>query len=237
MSGPQEDAAAAGVPGSSPPEPPAPRASRPATPPPRGRPGLSWDGRGTLGQSTPEAGVRAAPVPREAAPPAPPPIAPAPLTRPASPASGAVAGGALALDLRRGGSVASFGRRAVGFVADQLTLGLVLLLLLVLGVDSGGVMALSLAIPLGYHWLFDSLGWSPGKLAAGLRLVNARGQPPGILAGGARALVALLIPLNLSYVWAAWDSGVQTLHDKAARTYVVTASALAEAERERSARP
>ncbi len=130
--------------------------------------------------------------------------------------------------------MASFERRAVGFVADWVTIGLAVLLLS-LRVDLSGALALSLVVPLGYHWVFDSLGWSPGKRVAGLRLVNAQGQPPGLIAGGARALVALLIPFYVSYVWAAWDPRVQTLHDKAARTFVVPLTALDDDER--SARP
>ena len=45
--------------------------------------------------------------------------------------------------------------------------------------------------------------------------------------------MALLVPFYLSYLWAAWDPRVQTLHDRAARTYVVPVSVLDE----RPARP
>jgi uncharacterized RDD family membrane protein YckC len=221
------DSAAAGA--------PAPRIARSGPPPPKGRPGLAWDGSGNLGRLSPQAKVRAAPVPRAADSPAPPPSEPA-RRAPAPRGAAATARGDLALDLRRGGAVASFGRRAIGFVADELTVQVVVwVLLIAIDADVGALITLRFVVSLGYRWLFDSLGWSPGKLATGLRLVNAQGRPPGPFGGGVRALVALLIPFYISYLWAAWDPRVQTLHDKAARTYVVPLSALT--ERERPARP
>lgn len=188
-------------------------ARRAGLPAPRGRPGPSWDGSGHPGRPAPGAG-------RE-------PPAPDAAVRP----RGADAG----LDLRRDGSVAGVGRRAVGFVADELTHRLILFLMLVFtgtDVDSPGFFAIAMVIPVAYHWTFDSLGWSPGKRVAGLRLINDRGRPPGPFAGGVRAVIVLLIPFYLSYVWAIWDSRVQTLHDKAARTYVVPLSELPEADPE-----
>jgi uncharacterized RDD family membrane protein YckC len=232
-----DDAAAAGAPKNTPDSAaagaPAPRVTRSGPPPPRGRPGLAWDGSGNLGRLSPQAKVRAAPVPRAGDSPAPPePARRAPAPRGAA----ATAGGDLALDLRRGGAVASFGRRAIGFVADELTVQVVVwVLLIAIDADVGALITLRFVVSLAYRWLFDSLGWSPGKLATGLRLVNAQGRPPGPFGGGVRALVALLIPFYISYLWAAWDPRVQTLHDKAARTYVVPLSALT--ERERPARP
>ena len=189
--------------------------ARPAgLPAPLGRPGPSWDGSGLLGR--PAGGAAREPAARDAA------------GRP----RGADAG----LDLRRDGSVAGVGRRAVGFVADELTHRLILFLMLVFtgtDVDSPGFFAIAMVIPVAYHWTFDSLGWSPGKRVAGLRLVNDRGRPPGLFAGGVRAVIVLLVPFYLSYVWAIWDSRVQTLHDKAARTYVVPLAELPEADPER----
>ncbi len=214
MSEPTEDTEATDVPEASLPDARKLLIGPIVTPPARGRPGLDWDGSGTLGRLSPHAGMRAAPVPHA--------------SNPAE--DEASVNLEPDLVLHRGGSVASVGRRAIGFVADQLTL-LLLLLLVVSSVGGGAWIPLSLVIPLGYHWVFDSLGWSPGKRVAGLRLVNARGQPPGIIAGGARALVALLIPFSISYVWALWDHRVQTLHDKAARTYVVPLSELTDRER------
>ena len=183
---------------------------------PLGRPGPSWDGRGLPGRAAPGSGADAAspPAARDGAGPGP---------------------AAADLELRRGGSLAGVGRRALGFVADECTHRLLLFLALVFtgtDVDSPGFFAIAIIIPVAYHWTFDSLGWSPGKRAAGLRLINDRGRPPGPFAGGVRAVIVLLVPFYLSYVWAIWDSRVQTLHDKAARTYVVPLAALPEAEAE-----
>ncbi len=184
---------------------------------PLGRPGPSWDGSGLLGRPATGSGADAAGSAAAREGPGPQPAA-------------------TGLDLRRDGSVAGVGRRALGFVADECTHRLLLFLMLVFtgaDVDSPGFFAIAIVIPVAYHWTFDSLGWSPGKRAAGLRLINDRGEPPGPLAGGVRAVIVLLVPFYLSYVWAIWDSRVQTLHDKAARTYVVPLSALPEADAER----
>lgn len=73
------------------------------------------------------------------------------------------------------------------------------------------------------NWIFNSVGWSPGKLAMGLRIVTADGNAPGALRGLGRTLGAIVssIPLYLGYLWAAWDGETQTWHDKMAGTYVV----------------
>jgi len=99
----------------------------------------------------------------------------------------------------------------------------------------------------GFYWVWNSLGWSPGKRLMGLRIVNDRGTAPGAGRGFARTLgpilagvasgvlavvfsvglpadIALLLgmtPLYLNYLWPLWDTRRQTWHDKLASTYVV----------------
>lgn len=85
------------------------------------------------------------------------------------------------------------------------------------------VQALGLIYQLGYYWLWNAKGWSPGKRALGLRIVRADGSPPGLGAGLARTLgsVASMLSLGAGYLWAVRDAQRQTWHDKIAHTYVV----------------
>ena len=75
---------------------------------------------------------------------------------------------------------------------------------------------------------FNSVGWSVGKRAVGLRIVRADGTRPGLGRGIGRTLGALLswMPFGLGFLWAAWDGRHQTWHDKMTETYVVRADSL-----------
>ncbi|MGK7867942.1 RDD family protein [Falsiroseomonas sp. E2-1-a20] len=68
-------------------------------------------------------------------------------------------------------------------------------------------------------------GATPGKLALGLRIVDAEtGGQPSLRRLVLRYLGYLLsaIPLCLGYFWMLWDPRRQTWHDKLGRTLVVT---------------
>ena len=87
----------------------------------------------------------------------------------------------------------------------------------------GAVLGALAIAALGYGWLLNAIGWSPGKRALGLRLVRLDGQPPGLGAGFARTVcwplsVALL---GLGLLWPLFDRNRQAWHDKLAATYVV----------------
>jgi len=84
---------------------------------------------------------------------------------------------------------------------------------------------LSLALQLGYFWIWNSLGWSPGKRAVGIRIVDAEGLPPGAERGFRRTVGSLVsvFGLFIGYLWALWDPRKQTWHDKMAGTFVVVA--------------
>jgi uncharacterized RDD family membrane protein YckC len=66
-------------------------------------------------------------------------------------------------------------------------------------------------------------GQTPGKLVAGLRVVDASGRPPGYLRATARALVGLLGTglVGLGLLPMAFDPAARTLHDRLFRTRVV----------------
>lgn len=92
------------------------------------------------------------------------------------------------------------------------------------GLYAGAFLAQAL-----YYWVWSSLGWSPGKRLLRLRIVNARGEPPGPIRGLVRALVSLLSQIwGLGYLWALPDPAHRTLHDRVARTWVVRDEPLAD---------
>jgi uncharacterized RDD family membrane protein YckC len=66
-------------------------------------------------------------------------------------------------------------------------------------------------------------GQTPGKLVAGLRVVDASGRPPGYLRAAARALVGLLGTglVGLGLLPMAFDPAARALHDRLFRTRVV----------------
>ena len=131
--------------------------------------------------------------------------------------------------------LATFWRRALGFALD--TAVLVGFFAIVAGVapaltaaDGGSLLAvdpvqvvLDLLVQVAYYWLWNSIGWSPGKRLLRMRIVVASGGRPGIERGLGRTVISLLsrMAFLLGYVWALWDSRRQTWHDKVAGTYVV----------------
>jgi uncharacterized RDD family membrane protein YckC len=174
-----------------------------------GRPGVSWTGDGGL---TPELH---------------PASTPHPAYRDAVRATVAPSD-----DLAR----ASFGRRAVGYAIDVLIIGVLWLIVGALFFPnelgayldgarvSGGLPYVIGGVPLAYNWLFNSLGWSPGKRAAGLSLVDAEGRRPGGARGLGRTLASILSsPFHIGYIWATFDPETRTWHDRLAKTWVVVA--------------
>lgn len=95
-------------------------------------------------------------------------------------------------------------------------------------------IVLSLAFPyvgiLGgwvYHTLFIGLkGQTPGKMALGIKVINERGEVPGLGYAALREIPGKIISgivILLGFIWVAFDSRKQAWHDKIARTYVVRA--------------
>lgn len=169
---------------------------------PLGGPGLTWDGDGAL-------------VP----------------VRPGRSALDSEAGlfPPILEDGETGFPLATFNRRWVGFLIDMLVIvGLGFAVTLIIGApesaDAGaaqGVLTVSL-IKLGYGYIFNPRGWSPGKVVVGLRIVNHDGEPPGLRWGLMRTVGTVFSEIfYVGYLWAVFDSRRQTWHDKLARTYVV----------------
>ena len=131
--------------------------------------------------------------------------------------------------------LASFRQRLVGFIIDELlVMSLLFVIWIILAVVfryESPIVASQMAVAssllrIGYGCIFNPRGWSPGKRYAGIRIVREDGLPPGLTYGLSRtagAFVSRNIFL-LGYLWAKWDRKSQTLHDKLARTYVVSIS-------------
>jgi uncharacterized RDD family membrane protein YckC len=79
-----------------------------------------------------------------------------------------------------------------------------------------------------YYWLFTGLrGQTPGKIAVGIRVINARGAPPGLGIAALREIPGKILSsfvFCLGYFWIGWDGKKQGWHDKIAGTYVVRVS-------------
>lgn len=73
-------------------------------------------------------------------------------------------------------------------------------------------------------------GWTPGKRAVGLRVVNEQGDPPGLKAGFIREFagrIASTLPLGAGYSPIYFDEYRRCWHDKMAGTWVVREGAVA----------
>lgn len=132
--------------------------------------------------------------------------------------------------------LAGVGSRLVATLADFVVKGVILLALFIvgdaLGGDDGGfVVALlivgSFLVWFGYDVAFETLasGRTPGKRAAGLRVVRLGGEPVGFLASAVRNLLRLVDSLPGIYAVGAvcilFSRRNQRLGDLAAGTLVV----------------
>ena len=129
---------------------------------------------------------------------------------------------------------AGFWQRAAAFVIDWLIAIVIVVPVMVLVF---GVREVSLD-PAEHSWdllaffavagavigFWRYCGATPGKIALGVRIVDARtGGAPGILQLIVRFLAYLLsaLPLYLGFLWVALDRRKQGWHDKIARTIVI----------------
>jgi len=115
--------------------------------------------------------------------------------------------------------------RFAAWVIDFIIVAVVSLILTRLPYWGGSV--LSFLLSWLYYWLFIGLkGQTPGKMAFGVKVVNARGEVPGLGYAALREIIGKFISgiaLGLGYLWIAWDPQKQGWHDKIASTYVIKA--------------
>lgn len=131
--------------------------------------------------------------------------------------------------------IAPFGRRAIGFLIDLLLVVLVASVIEAI-VDPNGAADASFGLDatamrafvmqFAYQWVWNSLGWSPGKRVVGVELVTEEGHAPGIGRGLIRTMVAIVSgnAIAIGYLWAWRQRQRRTWHDLAAGTYAVVAA-------------
>jgi uncharacterized RDD family membrane protein YckC len=92
-------------------------------------------------------------------------------------------------------------------------------------VSFGFLFTLSPFIVWLYYWLFTGLkGQTPGKMAVGIKVVDAGGSLPGLGVAALREILGKIVSsivFCLGYLWIIWDGEKQGWHDKMAGTYVV----------------
>jgi uncharacterized RDD family membrane protein YckC len=87
-----------------------------------------------------------------------------------------------------------------------------------------GAAGLFLGIGALYHiYLGGITGQTVGKRLMRLRVIGARGTPPGPLGGIVRfvTLVLSVLPAGLGWLWCLFDRERRALHDHLAGTYVI----------------
>jgi uncharacterized RDD family membrane protein YckC len=126
---------------------------------------------------------------------------------------------------------AGFWQRAAALVIDGLIVTVIVVPVMVLGFGIREVspgewweLAVFVAIAAAVIGFWRTCGATPGKIALGIRIVDAAsGGPPGTLHLVARffAYFVSALPLYLGFLWAAIDRRKQGWHDKIARTIVI----------------
>ncbi len=97
---------------------------------------------------------------------------------------------------------------------------------------NGGTLALGViivilstfAIYLPYYLILVGKGATVGDKVAGIRIINANGNPPVYSKAFIRLLVQIFLSGNflIGYLWMLWDPEKQTLHDKLAGTFSIS---------------
>jgi len=117
---------------------------------------------------------------------------------------------------------AGFGSRLLAFAIDWLIFFVVSAPVSILFFEASAAMPLLGAAAVIVFWRY--CGATPGKLAVGVRIVDARtgGRPPlGRLVLRMLAYLLSALPLYLGFLWIAADRRRQGWHDKIAGTLVI----------------
>jgi uncharacterized RDD family membrane protein YckC len=110
--------------------------------------------------------------------------------------------------------------RLLAWVVDTVLIVLVNLLLIRIGLN-----LLTFFVGPVYAVLFIGLkGQTLGKMAVGIKVIDAGGNAPGLGRAVLREIVGKFISglaLGLGYAWIGWDDSKRGWHDQIASTYVV----------------
>lgn len=117
--------------------------------------------------------------------------------------------------------------RFVSFVIDLVIVGVIqgastAILVPVMGPLV--VIPIYLISPLYFVLLTGLKGQTLGKMAMGVKIVNARGESPGIWRALLRETIGKFVSsvfFMLGYLWAGWDSRKRAWHDYIAGTYPI----------------
>jgi uncharacterized RDD family membrane protein YckC len=74
-----------------------------------------------------------------------------------------------------------------------------------------------------FTYFIGICGKTPGKMVFGLKVIRENGEAPGFGTAFLRWIGYFLssLPLNLGFIWIAFDSKKQGFHDKLAGTVVI----------------
>lgn len=110
--------------------------------------------------------------------------------------------------------------RAAAFVIDFVVVSAINLVLTIIG-----LVGITFVTGFAYGVLFIGLrGQTPGKIALGIKVVNAQGDVPGIGRAALREVVGKIISaivILLGFFWVGWDRQKRGWHDHIAATFVV----------------
>ena len=126
--------------------------------------------------------------------------------------------------------------RAAAGLIDVTVIGAIWALIEIFHAPLSTDLIAYIAYPVYYVALTGLKGQTLGKMALGIMVVNAQGEPPGIRRAAFREIVGKFvseIAIFLGYLWVGWDKKKRGWHDHIASTYVVRAPG----RRERPARP
>ena len=89
----------------------------------------------------------------------------------------------------------------------------------------GGLQGLGALLSVLYYVLFTGLkGQTLGKMALGIKVVDAKGDVPGVGRAALREIVGKFVSaivILLGYLWVGWDRQKRGWHDHIAGTYVI----------------
>ncbi len=123
------------------------------------------------------------------------------------------------------GPRASFGRRLIAIIVDDILVGIVYGILYAV-IGRGGAYGLGLLVSVAYFTFFEgsASGQTVGKRIVDIRVID---YASGGSIGYGRALLRQVgrivsgLACLLGYLWMLWDKEKQTWHDKIANTVVV----------------
>ncbi|MCA1712401.1 MAG: RDD family protein [Actinobacteria bacterium] len=138
------------------------------------------------------------------------------------PAYGSTPYGTAPSDAWQGPPLASWGKRALGYLVDLVISIVIQGLAALIDPDLGRAVGFAVALVFGY--LTGTTGQTPGRRVVGIKVLReADGQVLGAGLGIGRGLLHILdaLPLLLGFLWPIWDKKKQTFADKIVHSVVV----------------